>query len=142
MPDKHFWDSNLWIYLNTRSEDSFDVEKKNKLEALLLEASDIVISVQVLNEVANVLLKKFQQSEAEVKSRLEQIAFQSEVVTLQDVMTFHALDLKSHYQFSWFDSLIVAAALESECTFLFTEDLQNGFLIEGRLRVVNPFMLI
>lgn len=139
MPGRHFWDSNLWIYLNTTSEDSFDVEKKNKLEALLLEASDIVVSVQVLNEVANVLLKKFQQTEAEVKSRLEQIIFQSEVVPLQELITFQALDLKSHYKLSWFDSLIAAAALNSGCDFLYSEDLQDGLLIAERLRVVNPF---
>jgi len=139
MPDRHFWDSNLWIYLNTTSEDSFDVEKKNKIEALLLEAFDIVVSVQVLNEVANVLLKKFQQSEAEVKSRLEQIIFQSEVVPLQELITFQALDLKSHYKLSWFDSLIAAAALNSGCDFLYSEDLQDGLLIAERLRVVNPF---
>ncbi len=139
MPDKNFWDSNLWIYLNAISEDARDVEKKNILEALLLESSHIVVSAQVLNEVANVLLKKFQKSEIEVKTRIEQIMIQSTVINLGSKLTLKALDLRGRYQFSWFDSLIVATALEGDCASLYSEDLQANLLIEGRLRVVNPF---
>ena len=46
------------------------------------------------------------------------------------------------YRFSWFDSLIVATALEAGCETLFTEDLQHGQVIENRLTIFNPFLLI
>ena len=141
MPDKFFWDSNLWVYLNTESQDAGDMGKKRLLEKRFLTTFNIVISAQVINELANVLFKKYQQSEAEIKGRLEQILLQVEVVALSEDLTLQALDLKSRYQISWYDSLIVAAALSADCQFLYTEDLQDGLLIEGRLQVVNPFNL-
>ena len=141
MPDKFFWDSNLWVYLNTESQDAGDMGKKRLLEKRFLTTFNIVISAQVINELANVLFKKYQQSEAEIKGRLEQILLQVEVVALSEDLTLQALDLKSRYQISWYDSLIVAAALSADCQFLYTEDLQDGLLIEGRLQVVNPVNL-
>ncbi len=49
-----------------------------------------------------------------------------------------ALDLHSRYQFSWYDSLIVAAALQANCRTLYSEDLQHGLRI-GDLTIQNPF---
>ena len=51
----------------------------------------------------------------------------------------HALDVRERYRFSFYDSLIVAAALEAGCTRLLSEDLQDGQVIEG-LRIENPFL--
>jgi predicted nucleic acid-binding protein len=50
-----------------------------------------------------------------------------------------ALQLANRYQFAWFDALIVASAVEGECSVLYTEDLQHGLAV-GRLRVTNPFL--
>lgn len=111
MPDKYFWDTNLWVYLNTKSLDASDEKKRKKLLSLLLSIQKIVISVQVINEFANVLMKKFGHSEIDTKTRLEQIRNQAEVVFLTDELSLHALDLKARYQLAWYDSLIVAAAL-------------------------------
>ncbi len=141
MPDKFFWDGNLWVYLNTQSQDIGDMEKRRLLEKRFLTTFNIVVSVQVINELANVLFKKYQQSEAEIRGRIEQILFQVDIVTLTEELTLQALDIKSRYQISWYDSLIVAAALSADCQFLYTEDLQDGLVIEGRLQVVNPFNL-
>ncbi len=47
--------------------------------------------------------------------------------------------IKMKYRFSYYDSLIVASALENDCSILYTEDMQNGQLIEDKLRIVNPF---
>ncbi|MDP3217965.1 MAG: hypothetical protein Q8S73_27920, partial [Deltaproteobacteria bacterium] len=51
-----------------------------------------------------------------------------------------AFEIRERYRFSWWDSLIVASALETECEQLYTEDLQHGQIIEDRLRIVNPFL--
>ena len=51
-----------------------------------------------------------------------------------------AYDIKKRYKFSWWDSLIVSTALENDCNTLLSEDLQHNQLIEGRLRVINPFV--
>lgn len=51
-----------------------------------------------------------------------------------------AIGVAQRYGFSWFDSLIVAAALECGCQTLYSEDLQHGQLLDTTLRVVNPFV--
>ena len=51
----------------------------------------------------------------------------------------HALTLGHHYRYSYFDSLILAAALECGCETLASEDMQNGFVVESSLTVRNPF---
>ena len=63
---------------------------------------------------------------------------QVELITLATVHV--ALEIRERYGFSWYDSLIVAAALESGCELLYSEDMQHGQVIEGRLRVINPFL--
>ena len=138
MPDKYFWDTNLWVYLNTSSENPDDSGKRSQLEDLLLTTEVIVVSAQVFNELANVLMKKYGQTESDVKTRLNQIGLQTEMVQHTEEMTYQALDLKSKYQLSWYDSLIAAAALRAGCKFLFSEDFQDGLVIEGRLTVINP----
>jgi predicted nucleic acid-binding protein len=52
-----------------------------------------------------------------------------------------ALKIAQDYKYSYWDSLIIASALENECSILFTEDMQNGQVIEGRLRIKNPYNL-
>ncbi|MCC6726893.1 MAG: PIN domain-containing protein [Saprospiraceae bacterium] len=136
--DKSFWDSNLWVYLNTSSARAADRIKKSKLEKLLVASAEITISVQVLNEIANVLIKKYGQSESEILTRLEALAKQTEIVALTESISFQALSIKSKYKIGWFDSLIVAAALHAECSVLYSEDLQDGLVIDGRLKVTNP----
>ncbi|MCU0347274.1 MAG: PIN domain-containing protein [Saprospiraceae bacterium] len=137
--DKSFWDTNLWVYLNTDSQAPNDIAKKTKLQTLLLLNGEIAISAQVLNELANVLMKKYGQTEAEVLNRLEALADQVELIALNEQITFQALKLKAKYKTSWFDSLIITTALQSGCTILYSEDLQNNLLVEGQLSVINPF---
>jgi len=51
-----------------------------------------------------------------------------------------AFKIKNQYLFSYWDSLILSSAMENGCTLLYSEDMQNGQLIDGELRVVNPFI--
>ena len=51
-----------------------------------------------------------------------------------------ALDIQERYNFAWYDSLIIATALEAGCETLYSEDMQHGQEIEGRLRIINPFV--
>lgn len=83
-------------------------------------------------------MKKYGQKESEMLTRLEALAQQTEIVALTEKTSFQALTLKSKYKIGWFDSLIVAAALQAECKILYTEDLQDGLVVEGQLKVINP----
>lgn len=139
MKDKEFWDSNLWIYLFTKSEYPEDVRKRQKLELMLRLHPQIISSVQVLNEVANALLRKYTYPENEVREFLRQILSLTENQPMVSDFSFRALDLKQRYQLGWYDSLIVAVSLGSDCRVLYSEDMQDGLIIEGTLTILNPF---
>ncbi|MBL7795161.1 MAG: PIN domain-containing protein [Saprospiraceae bacterium] len=140
MNDKSFWDSNLWIYLFTESGSEGDQQKKQHLLSMLREHPRLTSSVQVLNEVANALLRKYLLPEEDVRTFLEKIMILTEVFPLTSEYTFRALELRQRFQLGWYDSLIVTAALESGCRYLFTEDMNHGLVVEKTLTIVNPFL--
>jgi predicted nucleic acid-binding protein len=61
-----------------------------------------------------------------------------EIISLVTIHT--ALKVRERYSFSWYDSIIVSSALEADCDILYSVDMQNSQLINGRLRIVNPFV--
>jgi len=133
MPAKAFIDTNVVIYaLGPNSA-------KTSLAASLF-AYHPTISTQVLSETANVALKKLALPLSETGKLLAMLEATCRVEIVTPATLQRALDIAGRYGFSWYDSLIVATALEAECDTLYTEDLQHGQLIEGRLTVTNPFL--
>jgi predicted nucleic acid-binding protein len=127
-----FVDSNVLLYIASGNE-----TKAAKAEDIIATGGSI--SVQVLNELANVARRKMQMSWAETNAFLDPI---------RELLTVHPLTLKTHetgvalaerYQLSIYDSMIVAAALHAECDILWSEDMHDGLLIDDGLRIVNPF---
>lgn len=116
---------------------SSDASKADWVEAAL--ACGATISVQVLDEFASIALRKFGMSVGEVQKALASITRACTVMPL--TMTIHqrGLQVVERYDFSVYDSLIAAAALQSGCTTLYTADLQNGQRIEKTIVVRNPF---
>ena len=99
-----------------------------------------VISVQVLNEFAAVLRRKFKRDWDEVAQAVADVRITLDPVRPISVETHAAaVDLARRHGFSFYDSLIVASALEAKCDTLLTEDLQAGRTIQG-LTIVNPFI--
>lgn len=131
MPAARFFDSNLLIYVA-----AFDARRTPIAEKLFMGGG--IVSVQVLNEVANVCAKKLHMPPSEIFHALETIRSYCTVVPLTDELPTLALSIMQRYQFSYYDSLIVASALAADCTQLYTEDLQHGQKI-GKLRIVDPF---
>lgn len=128
-----FFDTNILLYL--LSDDTF---KADRAEALL--ADNGWISVQVLNEYASVARRKLKISWTETREILMSIRGLCRVAPLTLDTHDMGLDLARRYGFSVYDALIVASALLAECTILYTEDLQDGQLIENRLIIRNPFL--
>ena len=127
-----FLDSNIVLYLASE-----DLLKADRVQELIAEGG--TISVQVLNEIANISRRKMGLSWAETRNFLLMIRglLKIEPITIEihDV----GISLAERYQLSVYDSMIVSAALSAECDTLLSEDLQDGLLIKGRLRVLNPF---
>jgi predicted nucleic acid-binding protein len=126
-----FFDSNILLYLAS------DPAKAARARALLLEGG--TISVQVLNEVASVSLGKMRRSWQETEELLALLKSLLDVVALGVADHERGLQLAKRYRTSIYDAMIMASALNAGCDTLYTEDLQGGLLIEGRLQVVNPF---
>lgn len=132
MPGKAFIDTNIVIYaLGQRSEKT--------TRAVPLFASQPTISTQVLSETANVALKKLALPLSETKKLLTTLESICHVEIITSACLHRALDITERFGFTWYDSLIVATALESGCDTLYTEDLQHGQFIDNKLTITNPF---
>jgi predicted nucleic acid-binding protein len=127
-----FFDTNILIYLA-----SDDAAKADRAESIVREGG--TISVQVLNEVANVARRKMQLSWQETRGFLS---------SLRELLTVHPITVDTHelglalaerHRLSIYDALIAASALLAECDRLWSEDMQDGMAIDNRLRIVNPF---
>lgn len=127
-----FFDTNVILYLL-----SADGAKADRAEELL--AIGGVISVQVLNEFASVASRKLGMAWPEIREVLAQIRVVCPVAPLSVDTHDRALQIAERYGLSTFDALIVAAALMAGCTTLYSEDMQDGQVIERQLTIKNPF---
>ncbi len=135
MKDKVFVDTNLWIYLYSEDKKSVIVRK------LINESfSKIVLSTQILNEMFNVLTKKSIKSSFEAKEIIDNFINFFEIRDLNFPLTIKAINIFIRYHYSFWDSLIIASALEAGCSILYTEDMQHNQIIDGTLKIVNPFL--
>ena len=127
-----FLDSNVVIYLL-----SGEPYKADRAEALLRERP--TVSVQVLNEVTSVCLRKLRLPWAEVEAVVAAVKAHVSVVPLTLESHALAMELAQRHQLSFYDAHVVASALHAGAQTLFSEDLHHGLKIQG-LRIQNPFM--
>lgn len=140
MSDRKFFDTNIFIY----AVDSDAPRSKATSATALIRAGiadrSAVVSYQVVQEFVNVALRKF-----EVPMILSDLvefidcSFRRMAVVHSSLELIHAaLTIQSRYRLSWYDSIIVGAAIESGCTTLYSEDMQHGARF-GALQVLDPF---
>jgi len=139
MSDKFFLDTNVLIY----TFDDDNPAKRDRARGLVAEAlkeSRGVISYQVVQEFLNVALRKFANPLAPADAeRFLTVVLAPLCTVFASVELFHlAIDISVRWKYSFYDSLIVASALQSGCSVLYSEDLRHGRRIEG-LRIVDPF---
>lgn len=127
-----FLDTNVILYAL-----SADVAKADRAEALLRDVP--CISVQVLNEVANVARRKLGWSWQRIRETEALLCTLCTVLPLTVHTHERALAVAERYGFSIYDAGVVAAAQIEGCSVLYSEDLQHGQIIDA-LRVVNPFL--
>lgn len=131
MPDS-FLDTNTLIYLA-----SGDDRKADRVERLLSDGA--TVSVQVLNEIANVSRWKLNWSWADTNGFLAMVKGLVKIQPLTIETHETGLALSERYRLSVYDGLIVGAALLADCETLWSEDMQDGLLVADRLRIRNPF---
>jgi predicted nucleic acid-binding protein len=134
MSAKAFFDSNVLIYAMVSGD-----PRRERAQQLVAQGG--VISVQVLNEFVAVARRKMRMPWEGVIEALDavRILFPSPVsITL--VTHEAALKIAQPYGFGIYDALIAAAALEANCSTLYSEDMQDGQVIDGELTIRNPFL--
>ncbi|MHB8255363.1 MAG: PIN domain-containing protein [Acidiferrobacter sp.] len=128
----NFIDTNVLVYLAAR-----DTAKADRAEKIVADGG--TISVQVLNELANVARRKMHMSWSETHTLLSTIRalllIQPNTVEIHET----GLTLAERYNLSIYDAMITASALHASCDTLWSEDMRDGTVIQNRLRIANPF---
>ncbi len=135
MSDNIFIDSNIWIYAYDRSDKT---RREISCELIAKNSDDIVISTQNLGEIYNTLTRKQITSTSQAFKLIEQLIDTFDPVPIQASTVHQALTIQQQTQYSYWDSLIVATAIENHCTTLYSEDLQHDRQI-ANLTIINPF---
>ena len=132
MSDKAFFDTNVFVYAIIQ-----DDPRSDHAEELIAQGG--TVSVQVLSELAAVA-RRTKMPWVEIRRALDGIkALCPDPLPITLDTQGEAIAIAERYGYKIYDALIVASALEAKCTTLYTEDLQDGQVIDGRLTIRNPF---
>ncbi len=130
---REFLDTNVLVYAFS------DDPRSARAEALL--AKGCVSGVQALNEFANVARRKLAMEWREVREALDAIrALLASVAPLDLAVHLAGIEIAERHRLSVHDAMMIAAALRLRCTTFWSEDLQDGLVVEGRLTIRNPFV--
>lgn len=136
MNDRIFFDSNILIYIFSKEEHLKRTIAQNIFKSNL---GYIRISTQVINEFINTLRKKKNVPLATLTPIILQFSHHFVINNIEIETIKYALGISETYRYSYFDSLIIASALENNCTILYSEDMHHNHHIENKLSIVNPF---
>ncbi|MDT9190580.1 MULTISPECIES: PIN domain-containing protein [Limnospira] len=144
MSDKAlFIDSNIWLYRFLANQDSNPQEdaRKRQIAVSLTNQEGIVVSTQVINEICSVLKRKVNFDETQISQLIEEFEQQCQVIDVTTSILKKASQLRMNYNLSFWDGLIVASALSSNANILYSEDMQDGLIVESQLTIINPFRI-
>ena len=132
-----FVDTNIWFYALSTS----DEVKRIAANALIDSLGTPMINGQVVRELCCNLLKKSSFDETAIQELI--LGLYSDCAFAPDNANIYlrAASLRQQKAFSYWDSLIVGAALEAGCETIYSEDMQHLRLVNGSLRIINPFLV-
>lgn len=137
MNDKCFLDTNVLIYAYDET-DELRQQQTLKILKNIKREYEPVISTQTLGEFFNVAYKKLHFSKEDAINVCQEFSNFYPVYEISTENVFHAMKISKQTQYSYWDSLILAMAIDTGCSILFSEDLNPGHEIEG-LKIINPF---
>ena len=131
-----FLDTNLWIYLYAKEPP----DKYQKVEEIIKDNwQSIQVSTQVLGELFHVLTRKKFTSKTEAAKIISDIINTFAIHAIDTPQVVEALEINVKYGYSYWDSLIIATALLSDCSIIYSEDMQHNQVINSKAKIVNPF---
>jgi predicted nucleic acid-binding protein len=127
-----FVDTNVALYV---------IGKDSRKKAIAREilTGRPVVSTQVINEAVNVCLRRFAFTRERAYAFADILMRRMDVRPVDKATIRKSAEIAIRYRFSNWDSLIIAAALLANCNTLYSEDMQHGQTLDGKLTVVNPF---
>lgn len=136
-----FIDTNVWLYrlFDDKKIEVAERDRKRNIAISITSDEAIIISTQVINEVSANLLKKAAFNEEQIKAVIQSLYLRCTVIEFNLNIFESASDIRSRYNFSFWDGLIVACALSARASVLYSEDMQDGLVVAGQLEIVNPF---
>ena len=132
-----FFDTNIFLYALL---DFQDKQKHDIAVNLLSKNPGGVISTQVVNEVCSNLIRLAKASEMIVEQAIHNFFSKYFVVLPSESTLKRASQLRQNHKFSYWDSIIIASALEAKSSVLYSEDMQHHLVIEKSLTIINPFI--
>jgi predicted nucleic acid-binding protein len=139
MKDNVFIDTNIWVYANLDDDKKKHVRAQSLLDEKL-HGKYIIVSTQILSEFYSAMTKN-RITHDEISKKIFEIVQNVYVAPTGLADIERTLALKEKYGYSWWDSLLLASSLEAECEILYSEDMQNGQIIEKVLVIRNPFTI-
>ena len=133
---KMFFDTNLLVYLYSTDPKALIVER-----LIQSHFDEICLSTQVLNELYSVLTRKHLKTQEEAQIIINDLIENYTIYCVDEQCITRGISLNITSQFSYWDSLMIAAAHEAGCSTLYSEDLQHAHVIEESLTILNPFLM-
>ena len=134
--EKVFVDSNILIYAYSKTEP----DKRQKAQDAI-DKNNSIISIQVINEFSSNCLKKFNKTHEEIIEVVQEITRNFPITQVTVPIIVKAILLQNRYQYNYYDCIMLASAMDNNCKFIFSEDMQHGQTIENKLTILNPFRM-
>lgn len=134
-PTRCFIDTNIWLYAFIDTQDN----NKQAVAKQTIQENEAIVSTQVVNETCVNLLKKAQLSEQDIQALIVSYYNQYAVIEMDQDILLTASELREQYSLAFWDSLIVASALQAQCEILYSEDMHHGLQVGDKLTIKNPF---
>ncbi len=131
-----FLDSNVWLYALSDDNDEKALKARELVSNL---GGSILFTAQVANEVCLNLKRKSSMSEVEIRRLIASFFLNCKFVEIDEKILKFASDLRERHAFSFWDSIIVSSAFAVDAYALYSEDMQDGFVVDNKLKIVNPF---
>jgi len=136
MKGKSFLDTNILIYFIGE-----EVIKQSVARNIIYSENELLISTQVINEFINVGYKKLSYDSDKITGIINILKKKISVKIISENTINKAISLKDTYKYSYYDSLILASALEHNCEYIYSEDFQDSKQIENKLIIINPYKI-
>ncbi len=131
----YFVDTNIWLYAFIQYQDT----SKNEIAKDIIKECDIVISTQIINEICVNLIKKAKFPEEKIQNLISSLYKKYTVFEPSRDVLLKASKIRDTHSFSFWDSIVTASALDCDADYLISEDMQDGFILEEKLKIINPF---